>query len=197
MATDPKIDLLRQKRDEAKQGGGPARVEAHHHYVWAVLTDYSNLPRFVPGMQTSEIVSKPGEPLLLRQTGQSGFALFNVPVDVTVRIDEVPLEAVRFRAVAGNVSSKFGEWRLEQEGEATLLRYRASITPAFWVPALFAAPVMTRDVARKLTGVATEIQRRAAIATPSAGDTPRAGAAAARPADTVSTNRWSAVHVRI
>jgi propionyl-CoA carboxylase beta subunit len=30
MATDPKIDLLRQRRDEAKLGGGPARVEAHH-----------------------------------------------------------------------------------------------------------------------------------------------------------------------
>ena len=30
MATDPKVDLLRQRRDEAKEGGGPARVEAHH-----------------------------------------------------------------------------------------------------------------------------------------------------------------------
>jgi acetyl-CoA carboxylase carboxyltransferase component len=30
MATDPKIDLLRQRRDEAKLGGGPARVEAQH-----------------------------------------------------------------------------------------------------------------------------------------------------------------------
>jgi propionyl-CoA carboxylase beta chain len=30
MATDPKIDLLRQRRDEAKLGGGPARIEAHH-----------------------------------------------------------------------------------------------------------------------------------------------------------------------
>ncbi|MEP7355935.1 MAG: acyl-CoA carboxylase subunit beta [Anaerolineales bacterium] len=30
MATDPRIDLLRQRRDEAKLGGGPTRVEAHH-----------------------------------------------------------------------------------------------------------------------------------------------------------------------
>ena len=52
------------------------RVDAHHHIAWQVLTDYNNLARFVPGMQTSQVVSGPGEPLLLKQTGQSGFLLF-------------------------------------------------------------------------------------------------------------------------
>ncbi|MBM3357818.1 MAG: hypothetical protein FJY54_08835 [Betaproteobacteria bacterium] len=137
------------------------RVDAHHHIAWEVLTDYNNLARFVPGMQSSEIVSGPGQPLLLRQTGQSGFLVFNVPVEVTVRIDEIPLEAVRFRAISGNLNNKAGEWRLEEHGDATLLWYRARITPGFWVPALLATPVMVRDIARKLTGVAKEIQRRA------------------------------------
>ncbi len=54
------------------------RVDAHHHIAWQVLTDYNNLARFVPGMLTSEIVSGPGEPLLLKQTGQSGFLLFRL-----------------------------------------------------------------------------------------------------------------------
>lgn len=156
---EPEIRI--ERKENAFYVDARLRVDAHHHIAWQVLTDYNNLARFVPGMQTSEIVSGPGQPLLLRQTGQSGFLVFNVPVDVTVRIDEILLEAVRFQAVAGSLSNKSGEWRLEEQGEATLLLYRASITPGFWVPTLIAAPAMARDIGRKLTGVANEIRRRA------------------------------------
>jgi len=48
------------------------RVEVHHHIAWQVLTDYDNLARFVPGLSSSRIVSEPGAPMLLKQTGQSG-----------------------------------------------------------------------------------------------------------------------------
>ena len=42
-------------------------VTGSRNLVWRVLTDYENLPRFVPGMQSSRVVSGRGEPLLLEQ----------------------------------------------------------------------------------------------------------------------------------
>ena len=138
------------------------RVEAHHHIAWQVLTDYNNLARFVPGMQTSQVVSGPGEPLLLKQTGQSGFLLFTLPIEVLVRITETPLEAIRFEAVGGSFKNKQGEWRIERQADATLLIYRASITPGFWVPPQIGTAVIGQDVRNKLSGVAREMQRRAA-----------------------------------
>ncbi len=75
-----------------------------------MLTDYNNLAAFVPGMRTSRIVSAPGEPLLVRSTGQSGFLFFSVPVEIVTRMEELPIEAIRFYAVGGNLKSKSGEW---------------------------------------------------------------------------------------
>lgn len=140
------------------------RVDVHHHIAWQVLTDYDNLARFVPGLQTSRIVSEPGAPLLLQQTGQSGFLWLTLPIEVVVRIVEVPLEAIRFSAVSGTLKSKSGEWRIEAQDDATLLIYRASIVPGFWVPPLIGTAMMGQDVRSKLVGVANEMTRRAAAA---------------------------------
>ena len=140
------------------------RVDVHHHIAWQVLTDYDNLARFVPGLLTSRIVSDPGAPMLLKQTGRSGLLWLTVPVEVVVRIEEIPLEAIRFFAVSGTIKSKSGEWRIEAQDDATLLIYRASIVPGFWVPPLIGTAVMAQDVRSKLVGVANEMTRRASPA---------------------------------
>ena len=140
------------------------QVNAHHHIAWQVLTDYDNLARFVPGLTSSRIVSEPGAPLQLKQTGQSGFLWLTLPIEVVVRIEEIPLEAIRFTAVSGTLKSKSGEWRIEAQGNTTLLIYRASIVPGFWIPPVIGTAMMGQDVRGKLVGVANEMTRRAATA---------------------------------
>lgn len=142
------------------------RVDVHHHIAWQVLTDYDNLARFVPGLVTSRIVSEPGAPLLLKQTGQSGFLWLTLPIEVVVRIVEIPLEAIRFSAVSGTLKSKSGEWRIEAQDDTTLLIYRASLVPGFWIPPVIGTAMMGQDVRSKLVGVANEMTRRAAAAQP-------------------------------
>ncbi len=159
-SAEPEIRI--ERNQDAIRINASLRVDAHHHIAWQVLTDYNNLARFVPGMQTSQIVSGPGEPLLLKQTGQSGFLLFMLPIEVLVRITETPLEVIRFEAVGGSFKNKQGEWRIEGQNDATLLIYRASIVPGFWVPPLIGPAVMGQDVRSKLMGLAREMQRRAA-----------------------------------
>jgi len=125
---------------------------AHHHIVWQVLTDYESLPSLVPGMRSSRRVSRPGEPLLPRQTGRSGLRL----LEVVLRVIETPREAIGFSSVAGTFRSKSGEWRIESLEAGTMLTYRASIVPGFWVPPLIGPSVIRDEVRTKLAGVAAE-----------------------------------------
>ena len=161
-SAQPQIRI--ERNQDAIQINASLRVDAHHHIAWQVLTDYNNLARFVPGMQTSQIVSGPGEPLLLKQTGQSGFLLFSLPIEVLVQIAEVPLEAIRFHGVGGSFRNKHGEWRIERQDDSTLLIYQANFVPGFWVPPLIGPAVMGQDVRSKLLALAQEMQRRAASA---------------------------------
>ena len=161
-SAEPEIRI--ERNQDAIVINASLRVDVHHHIAWQVLTDYDNLARFVPGMQSSKIVSRPGEPLLLKQTGQSGFLLFSLPIEVLVQVTEAPLEAVRFHGVGGSFKNKHGEWRIEPQGDATLLIYQANIVPGFWVPPLIGPTVMGQDVRSKLLALAQEMRRRAASA---------------------------------
>lgn len=161
---EPSIQV--ERTEGSMRVSASLRVEVHHHVAWEVLTDYDNLARYVPDMKSSRIVSAPGEPLVLRQTGVSGFLLFNVPIEVVARLEEVALESIRFYTIGGNLKQMSGEWRVVQEGESTLLAYQASIATGFWVPPLIGTSVMAEDVRKKISGVAQEMRLRAARQSP-------------------------------
>ena len=164
IAASAESEIRIERSQDAIRINATLRVDAHHRIAWQVLTDYNNMARFVPGMQTSQIVSGPGEALLLKQAGQSGFLLFALPIKVVVRIAETPLEVIRFEAVGGSFKNKRGEWRIKGQDDATLLVYQASIAPGFWVPPLIGPAVMGQDVRSELMGLAREMQRRAVTA---------------------------------
>ena len=136
-------------------------VAVGQRIAWQVLTDYDQLASFVPGMRSSRIVSAPGEPLLLEQKGQSGLLWFKVPIEVVSRVDETPLNTIRFRAVGGTLTNQTGEWALERHDHATLVSYRAHVDPGFPLPPLIGPAIVGRDVRIMVESVAREMVRRA------------------------------------
>ena len=122
--------------------------------AWRVLTDYDGLAGFVPGMRSSRIVSTPGEPVVLEQKGTSGFLFFRVPVEVLARIDEVPMQSVKFQSIGGNLRNKRGEWVLAGHDHATRVDYRAEITPEFSLPPLLGPALMGQNVRGMVEAVA-------------------------------------------
>ena len=131
------------------------------HVAWQVLTDYNNLASFVPGMRSSRLVSAPGEPLLLEQKGESGLLLFRVPIEVVSRVEEAPLNTIRFQSIGGNLTNQRGEWALERHDHATRVSYLANITPGFPLPPLIGPAIVSRDVGIMVESVAREMLRRA------------------------------------
>ena len=171
-AAEVTVQVTRQ--ENAFQVEANLLVAVGQRVAWQVLTDYDNLASFVPGMRSSRIVSAPGEPLLVEQKGGSGFLWFRVPIEVVARVEEAPLNTIRFQSVGGNLTNKWAEWGLQRHDHATRVNYRANITPGFSLPPLIGPAIVGRDVRIMLESVAREMLRHAdstSRATPSSSPT--------------------------
>lgn len=128
--------------------------------AWGVITDYNHLGDFVPDMYESRVVSRAGEPTLVRQTGAWNLLGFRVPVRIVAQVEERPMYSVRFHSISGNVRVENGEWRIADEGGGVAISYRVECTPDFWVPPILGTILIRRDVLAKLEQVAREMLRR-------------------------------------
>ena len=106
LAAAAEVTVKVERQENAFQVEANLLVAVDKGVAWQVLTDYDNLASFVPGMRSSRIVSAPGEPLLLEQKGESGFLWFRVPIEVVSRVEEAPLNTIRFQSVGGNLTNK-------------------------------------------------------------------------------------------
>lgn len=138
-------------------------TEASIELCYAVLTDFDRLSDFIPGMQSSRLVSSPGEPLLLRQVGRTKVAFSEYTFEVTLAVTVDPPREITFRRVAGNLQRMEGTWRIAGDGARCRINYRADIQPGFWVPPLLGPLLMRSQVDRQLEGLESEIARRARL----------------------------------
>jgi carbon monoxide dehydrogenase subunit G len=136
------------------------QVAAPMDVVWQTLTDYEHLASFIPDMQTSRVISAPGEPLHVRQEGATRFIGYNFPINVTFEIDTDPPNKVQFHSIVGNVRDMEGSYRLDMSDGVTHLHYEARFRPDFWVPALIGPSIMHGEINRQFEGLAAEILRR-------------------------------------
>ena len=139
-------------------------VPADAKTAWQVLTDYDNLARFVPEMESSRVISKPGQPKRVEQQGKSGILSFLVPEYIVLQMDEKPVEQIRFKAITGSVNSMRGEWRIVGTGNQVRVLYNARIIPLLPLPPLIGTSMIEDDVESKLSAVRREMVRRAAAA---------------------------------
>jgi carbon monoxide dehydrogenase subunit G len=174
LAAAAEVTVQVTRQDDAFRVKANVLVAVNQRVAWHVLTDYDKLANFVPGMRSSRIVSAPGEPLLLEQKGETGFFLFRIPIEVVSRIEETPLNTIRFQSVGGNLKNQGGEWALERHDHVTRVSYRADITPGFPLPPLLGPAIVGRDVRIMVESVANEMLQRAGSTGPATPVTPAA-----------------------
>ena len=132
---------------------------------FAVLADFDRLDEFIPGLVSSEVLSAPGEPILLHQVGLASAAFFRVTLDVTLAVQVHPPERIEFERVAGNLRQMQGGWTVAGDEHHCDIAYRADIEPAFWVPPLLGPALMRNQVERQLEGLLRELgERRGTVA---------------------------------
>ena len=141
-------------------------VPAEASAAWGVLTDYNSLADFVPDMQVSRIVSKPGDVPYVYQRGEKSWLLLGAPLELVFRMDETPTSRIRFRLVSGNIKKMAGEWHIVQRGGFTRINYRAHMEPGLLS---LRAPgdhlLIESDIENMMNAIGKEIVKRMASAT--------------------------------
>lgn len=127
---------------------------------FAVLADFDRLEEFIPGLVSSDVVSAPGDPIVLRQLGDAKAAFFRVALDVTLAVRVHPPERIEFERIDGNLRQMQGAWTVAGNEHHCDIAYRADIEPAFWVPPLIGPRLMRNQVEAQLEGLLQELHRR-------------------------------------
>lgn len=172
--------------DVTREGGGyrvdaSADLDADDIVVWETLTDYSGLPRFVPGIRSVRVIETHEDAgkqrLLIEQSGELRFLFFSRRVRVLLDVQQQPRSRVEARALPRPAGDAADEAQLDQfEGTYTLmpipggvrLGYRASFTPAFALPPILGSLAVRRTMQTQFEAMLAEIDRRRAHNLPQA-----------------------------
>jgi len=135
----------------------PADLQA----AWQVLTDYNKLAEFVPDMESSRILSKPGEAIKVYQRGKKSWLLIDMPLELVFRMDETHPSRIRFSLVSGNISDMYGEWRLSTFGQGVRIKYTAHMKPGLFSPRVPGDSLLIEsDIDNMMQAIGQEILRR-------------------------------------
>lgn len=132
--------------------------------VLAVLTDYEQIPRFMPGVRASVIRSRQSGRTVVEQEAVSKVMMVSKRVHLLLEVDE-QADTLRFRDRCGKSFTRYeGSWQLVREGTITVVTYRLAADPAFEVPDFMLKRLLRRDSGDMIDALQREVSRRAAAA---------------------------------
>jgi ribosome-associated toxin RatA of RatAB toxin-antitoxin module len=131
----------------------------------AVLSDYEQIPRFMPGVRKSVIVERTPAHLVVEQEAVTQYLMFSKTVHLVLVVTEAG-NTIQFTDRAHD-SFRFyeGSWRVTPRmgdtGGATIA-YAVTARPAFDVPGFVLKRLLTRDSDEMISGLRREIAARVA-----------------------------------
>ncbi len=154
------ISLKAVRHGDSFEVEAAAEFEAQVTLAWEVLTDYERLPEFIPGMNSSRIVSRSNRRVIVDQNGEARLLFFSFPIEVRLEVQEFPYERIVSRAIGGNFKELSGSYTLEARGRHLLLHYTGSLTPDFGIPPLIGTFLVRNTVEKRFGAMVDEIIRR-------------------------------------
>jgi uncharacterized protein YndB with AHSA1/START domain len=141
-------------------------VEATPEEVFAVLTDYDHMARFVSNVLESRTVRRDGDRLAVEQ--KSRLAVGPVHFDFTnVReIDLVPFREIRSRVTQGDMQGSSFTTTIVARGARTRVDNRGTFLSDRWTPPIIGNMVLEAETRKQFQEFRTEILRRKAAPVP-------------------------------
>jgi ribosome-associated toxin RatA of RatAB toxin-antitoxin module len=126
----------------------------------AVLTDYEQVPKFMPDVRVSVVRERTAERVLLEQEAVAKLMFFSKRVHLLLEVQETP-GTIRFKDVSHKSFELYdGGWTLTVQGDRTVIGYRLSAKPSFSVPEFVLTRLLKRDSIRMIEGLQAEMARR-------------------------------------
>ena len=128
--------------------------------VLAVLTDYENIPRFLPDVISSAVRERSETRLVVEQEAVSRMMMFSKKVHLVLEITEAS-DAIRFLDRCGRSFERYeGTWRVTARDGGSEISYELTAKPSFDVPEFLLKRLMKRDSTRTIERLTSEISSR-------------------------------------
>jgi ribosome-associated toxin RatA of RatAB toxin-antitoxin module len=126
----------------------------------AVLTDYAQIPRFMPGVETSLVLERSPGRAVVEQEAVSRLMLFSKRVHLVLEITE-SADSLIFRDRSGRSFTRYeGTWLLCDVNGQTQILYELTAQPSFDVPEFLLKRLLRRDSGQMIEGLRREIAAR-------------------------------------
>lgn len=126
----------------------------------AVLTDYDQIPRFMPGVRTSTVLERGAGHAVVEQEAVSSIMMFSKRVHLVLEIDE-QADALLFRDRCGRSFARYeGAWRVAANNGQTTVTYELTADPSFDIPGFVIKRLLRRDSAQMIDRLKVEIAAR-------------------------------------
>ncbi len=129
--------------------------------VWKILTNYERMPEFVPDLQTTRVVSRNGNEVIVEQLGTARFLFIRRDIRLVVRVTEQPGSIIDIALIAGDMKQYNCRWELIPipETGGTRIIYSGRLVPGFYVPGIVAANMVRSDIERMMTAVLARLDK--------------------------------------
>ena len=130
--------------------------------VWQVLTDYDHIGSFVSSMSRSEVLSRSGDTLRVRQAADVRAFGVHRTAHLMLAVLERPHYRIEFTDISGeDFSSYVGAWSLRAGPDSTVVSYSLDAAPHASAPRWISRGIMSHMTSELLSQVRTEIEKRA------------------------------------
>jgi ribosome-associated toxin RatA of RatAB toxin-antitoxin module len=160
------LDTIQQEMERLPGGtrrlAVQLRLALDPQWIWAVLTDYDSLSRFIPNLQTSRLLWRRANVVGLEQEGAQTFMGLRFKARVQLELTEhVEERCLSFVMAKGDFRRFEGSWRIGVDGQATTLLYELTVQGCVGMPIGLIEQRLREDLAANLRAVQQEAQRRA------------------------------------
>jgi hypothetical protein len=126
----------------------------------AALTDYAEIPRFMPEVRTSLVLERTGSGAVVEQEAIARFLMFSKRIHLVLEV-QLKNGTIRFRDRCGKSFARYeGSWVVAGREGRTHITYELTAKPSFEVPEFLLKRLLKRDAGRMIERLRKEIAAR-------------------------------------
>ena len=128
--------------------------------AWDVLTDFSNMEKWVPNVRESKIVTNDGNVLTIEQKGTAKFGLLSIPYTSVRKMQLEPEKSILATQVSGSMKRLVSLMRVSPDGAGTRLDYKLELTPSAIASTVMSKDFLKAELTDQFTAIVGEMVRR-------------------------------------
>lgn len=126
----------------------------------AVLTDYEQIPRFMPDVRRSLVLERAPGRVVVEQEAIARMMMFSRRIHLRLEVEE-DAHGLRFRDASGTSFTHYeGRWCVAALGSGTAITYELTARPGFDVPGFLLSRLLKRDAVQMIQRLRAEVARR-------------------------------------